>query len=214
MSTKKKKAPGNSKKTLDNGRKKTITRKNSTFLDLLVSTSNLTQSWIGAGYSKKGACQSARATLKKSHINKEYKRRLKAVAKKVNFDAEDVLNELGKIAFANSEDYIDWHEVEVETKNGMVTVSKAYLKPGTEVTRDMKAAISGVKETNNGIELKFHNKENALDSLKKYFGIDNPKEIDKARKIKAVDGQDETKEGTTVNFNFSVVNEDNQPANE
>jgi len=172
-----------------NGRKKGITPKNAKFIDEYIKTSDLSKSWIAAGYSENNPSSCAAKCLKKPQIKREYKRRLKEIGRKVNFDAIDVINELGKIAFSNSDDYIDWHEIKIDkvTPTGEVKkeiVSRAYLKAGSEVTREMRAAISGIKETINGVEVKFHSKTQALESLKKYFGIDDPREIEKAKRIK------------------------------
>jgi len=199
------------KKPTGNVKKKTITAKNSKFLDLYVSSGDLSKSWVDSGYSDSNASSCAAKCLKKPHIKREYNRRLKIISKKVDFDALDVINELGIIAFANSDDYMDWHEVEIDIINPITQVSekqivsKAYLKPGHKVTRKMRAAISGIKEGINGIELKFHNKGQALESLKKYFGIDTEAEVKKAKKIKEA-GADEGKTDGVSSITF-VFNE-------
>lgn len=175
------------KKTPKNGRKKTITLKHLAFLDEYIKTSNLTQSWISAGYSENGAYKTAKETLEKPHIKKEYKRRLKEIGKKADFDAMDVINELGKVAFANLDDYFERVDETIQTDDGPKKISKVYMKKKEDIDRVKMGAVSSIRETNTGIEIKLHNKTIALESLKKYFGLDNNAEIEKSKSIKAND---------------------------
>ena len=129
------------------------------------------------------------------------------------YDGLDVIDELCRIAFANPDDYFEWQDIQGVSELGMpVIATKIILKQNADVTTSHKSAIAGIKETTTGcLELKFHDKIKALESLKKFFGMDNPKDIEKAIKIRRAELDHESKEGTIVNFNFSVVNEDKEP---
>ncbi len=177
------------KKTPKNGRKKSITAKNLKFLDEYIKTSNLTRSWIAAGYSENGACTTALQTLNKPHIYKEYQKRLIDIGKMADFEAQDVINELGRIAFANLDDYFERIDETVKDGDGEKVVSRVYMKKKEDIDRDKMKAISSIRETNMGLEIKLHSKTIALESLKKYFGLDNDADVNKSNRIKAGDRQ-------------------------
>ena len=132
---------------------------------------------------------------------------------KKTYDGVDVIDELCRIAFANPDDYFEWRDIEgISLSGDKITLTKVFLKENADITTRHKSAIAGIKETTTGcLELKFHDKIKALESLKKFFGMDNPKDIEKAIKIRRAELDHENKEGTIVNFNFSVVNEDKEP---
>ncbi len=177
-----------SKKGQKKDKKRKIKPRHRQFIDNFINTNNATQSYIDANYSIKGAGQAARKLLKKDHIQAEIARRRKEIARKANITADDVINEYAKIAFANSEDFFEWGVQEIEMIQGsnvFKKVARILIKPPEEIQRDKKAAISGIKETSKGgLEFKFFDKQKALDSLGRYFGVSTEAEIDKIKKIK------------------------------
>lgn len=180
-----------SKKKRKAGKKKTINGRISKFITFFVNTGKGTQSAIDAGYSKNGANRTANRLLSNPDILAEIDRLRLEIAKEAGITAQDVINEHAKIAFANSEDFFEWAESIIETKEGLPkTVSVILIKPPNEISRDKKAAISGIKETaQGGLEFKFHDKQKSLDFLGSYFGISNKAQVDKARQIKKAEDQ-------------------------
>ncbi len=77
--------------------------------------------------------------------------------------ADRVLEELGKLGFADMQDYVDWGP-------GGVT-----LKASADLTPEMTAAVSEVSETigekGGSIKFKLHDKRGALESIGKHFGM-------------------------------------------
>ncbi|MBT4264783.1 MAG: terminase small subunit [Deltaproteobacteria bacterium] len=167
------------------GKKPSITPRIRKFIDIYIETDNATQSYIRAGYSENGADRGASRLLRNVEVSKEIEQRRKELREKADVRAEDLVNELRKIAFANAEDYFKWGEVEVDNSEGKKElVGKILLKRDHEVCRDKKAAIAAFKETNIGFEIKFHDKLKAIDSLARYLGLFNEAEVSKARQIK------------------------------
>ena len=163
-----------------------ITPRKSKFIDFYIELDNATQAAIKAGYSENGAGQTAFKLLKDAEILAAIEERRKEIAEKADIRAQDVINELAKIAFANSEDFFEWDEQIVTTSRGEEKlVSKVLIKDPDKIERDKKAAIAGIKETaSGGLEFKFHDKIKALENLAKYFGNFTDAEVDKARRIR------------------------------
>lgn len=81
--------------------------------------------------------------------------------------ADRVINELAKIGFHNIEDYL-----EVTTREGTEgLIQGVRIKDSRELKEEQKGVISSIKETREGIELKFYDKVNALTKLGDYLGI-------------------------------------------
>ncbi|MCK5609745.1 terminase small subunit [Candidatus Pacearchaeota archaeon] len=190
------------KKKKKTGKKKSVNGRISKFIDNFINSDNGTQSAIDAGYSKNGANRTAHRLLTNPDILAEIDRRRKEITEKAGITAQDVINEIAKIAFLKSSDVFNYYDQIIKTKDGPKTVSKAYLKPESELTDAALSSIGAIKETNQGLEIKLYDKQKALDSLKPYFGIDNDAAVDKARRIsKGEDPQDkkDVTEGMSIN---------------
>jgi phage terminase small subunit len=91
---------------------------------------------------------------------------------------ERVLAELGKIAFANITDAVEWSEAYPVTRKDeetgveeTVLVQAVNLKASKGLPLHVTAAISEVRKTKDSISIKFHNKEAALSSLGRHFKL-------------------------------------------
>ena len=73
------------------------------------------------------------------------------------------MRELAAIAFADIADY-----VQVKDYGGLSMVE---ITPTSDIPIDKRAAIASIKQGNNGIEVKLHNKLDALDKLGRHFGM-------------------------------------------
>lgn len=121
----------------------------------------------------------------------------------------DVVNELCKIGFSSSSDLFTWEDRDELTATGeIVSRTRAVLKPQRELKPHTLAAIKSIADTPQGLKIEMHNKIPALESLKRYLGSDNPVEIEKAIAIKKAEILNDNGEGTVINMNFTVVNED------
>ena len=121
---------------------------------------NATRAAVRAGYTAKHAAVTASKLLR--NVNVEYwiaeAQELKARRRDITNDR--VLEEMRRLAFAQTTDM-------VELKGGFVTI-----KDTDSLTTEQKSAISQIRQKKDGeIEVRFYDKQKALDSLAKYLGI-------------------------------------------
>lgn len=103
--------------------------------------------------------------LKKEKIRKEIDKRIAAFAGKLEVDAERVLKEYAKVAFANPCDFLEMDEND-----------KPRVKSLDELDSDQKAAISSFKVRYDSlgqpiVTLNFHDKLRGLEALSKHLGL-------------------------------------------
>jgi phage terminase small subunit len=119
---------------------------------------NGTQSAIRAGYSEKTAGAIASRLLKDVNIQAKIRENIERRAERTEITADRVIQEFAKIAFFNVKDVITWGD------GG----SYVRLKPMEQVDGTL---ISEVKNTENGLSIKFHDKMRALEALAKHTGV-------------------------------------------
>lgn len=123
---------------------------------------NATRSAVCAGYKKTSASAQASRLLKKSNVRELIDKGEKALAKRAEVKADEVISELKAIAFSNPMDYWDF-----STGRPRIDLSR--------MTRAQASAISSikVKPSMSGpeIDIRFHNKVQALEKLGKHVGI-------------------------------------------
>lgn len=91
----------------------------------------------------------------KAYIDEKMQRR----AERVEISQDRVIQELAAIAFANTTDL-------VEIKKGVVKI-----KDTDELTVAQKRAVATIKEGRDGVEVKMHDKQRALELLGKHLGM-------------------------------------------
>ena len=79
---------------------------------------------------------------------------------RLDIQADRVMIELARIAFADVTDVI-------QIRGGEVTV-----KDTSELSEGQRAAIAAIEETKSGLKVRMHSKAQALESLAKHFGLD------------------------------------------
>lgn len=116
--------------------------------------------------------------------------------KKAIVTAEQVLQELANVAFANGSDFAQIIEFEREEpifdeEGNVVRQEKRYYK-AVDVTatkqleESKRAAIAGIKQTQFGIEVKTHDKMKALELLGKHLKLFENKDDDVTKTINLV----------------------------
>lgn len=140
-----------------------LSNKQKLFCDEYLIDLNVTQAAIRAGYSKKYSSDKAYKLLEKLEIKSYIDKKMKAREKRIEITQDMVINELAKIAFANTTDY-----VEVEDKGQYKMVN---TKPTKDLTPDQVAAIASIKQGANGIEIKLHDKVRALEDIGRHLGM-------------------------------------------
>lgn len=140
-----------------------LTDKQKKFIDEYLVDLNATQAAIRAGYKEKAAYRTGAENLRKPQIQEEIQKRMEERQKRTEITQDMVLQELAAIAFARATDY-------VSVRDGMVQVKD------TDQLSDLQiAAITGIKETQNGIEVKLGSKEKTLELLGRHLGMWNDK---------------------------------------
>lgn len=139
-----------------------LNEKQKRFCDVYIINFNATKAAVEAGYSEATAYSIGHELLKKPEIREYIQTLLDLRAERTRVTQEKVVRELARIAFADPRDYLDFGFNGVELKeSGFLTVDQA-------------AAISEIKEKRTAqgvaVEIKFHNKNNALEQLAKHLG--------------------------------------------
>ncbi|APB75616.1 terminase small subunit [Paenibacillus polymyxa] len=143
---------------------------------------NATRSAIAAGYSKKTAYQIGFALLKKVEIQNIIRQHKESMIDEVGLNAQRVLMEYMKIAFADITDYVEFGQKEEDVLglegepvfDSETGETKKYrynyvsFKNSDEIDGTL---VSEVKQGKDGVSVKLHDKTKALDVLTKYMDL-------------------------------------------
>ncbi|MCL1872974.1 MAG: terminase small subunit [Clostridiales bacterium] len=142
---------------------------------------NATQAAIRAGYSAKTANRMGSENLSKPDIQVALQVRQAKLQSKLEITQERVLMELAAIAFANSSDFVRVITEELpvrvldpetaEMVYMMRKVQHVEIGDTTSLPAEKLAALAGIKQGANGIEIKLHDKPKALEMLSRYLGL-------------------------------------------
>mgnify|MGYP000920699242 CR=1 FL=1 len=153
-----------------------LTAKQIRFVDEYMVDFNATQAAIRAGYSPKTAAAAAARLLRNVNIQAEIARRQKNLQRRTEISQDRVVKELARIAFADASDYACIETYMYENKEGSLTPIQVVSPKDTGVlSDDQRAAIAGIKQGANGIEIKLHDKIKALELLGRHIGMFNDK---------------------------------------
>ncbi|APB77396.1 terminase small subunit [Paenibacillus polymyxa] len=162
-----------------------LTDKQNMFVKEYLIDLNATQAAIRAGYSKKTARKIGNENLTKPDIQAAIEKAMADRSKRTEITADRVLQEYAKIAFSDITDYLKINTAErvvdykkVEDEDGNVRkepvfglVQAVELFDTDNVDGEKMLAVSSVKQSEFGIELKLHDKKGALDSLARHLGM-------------------------------------------
>ena len=143
-----------------------MTKKQKIFADEYLIDLNATRAYRAAYPNCKkdsSADAAARKLLGNTRIQTYITERMEERQKRTEITQDMVLQELAAIAFARATDY-------VSVMGGMVEV-----KDTDQLSDSQIAAIAGIKETQNGIEVKLGSKEKTLELLGRHLGMWNDK---------------------------------------
>ena len=144
----------------------TITEKQKAFVDEYLIDLNATRAYK-AVYKSCKKDETARVNgsrlLTNANVAAYLAERQKELRKRTEVTQERVIGELAAIAFADVADY-----VQIINDGGLPMVQ---LTPTKEIPTNKRAAIAGIKQGNNGIEVKLYNKLDALDKLGRHLGL-------------------------------------------
>lgn len=152
---------------------------------------------------KRAGFKSGNGLLKRPHVKAEIQRRLGRVMAKKEITAERVIAELGNIAFANIDDFVDddYRILSRPSRKKMAAVQEVT----TEVLLDRRKEVPAAeKEDVKRVKLKMYSKLDALNSLARHFGLfqdklevsgDLGERLDRAFERLANQGVEPTKKG-------------------
>lgn len=170
-----------------------LTPKQQRFVQEYLVDYNATQAAIRAGYSAKTAQVIGAENLTKPMVAAEIQRLGQKTAQKLEISRESIMQELAAVGFARATDFVHV-ETEPASKLGIHPITGEVINvPGgfyqtvritntAELPEEKAAALAGVKQGANGIEVKLHDKVRALELLGKAVGLfdnnrDTPTEI-------------------------------------
>lgn len=139
-----------------------LTPKQERFCEEYIVDLNATQAAIRAGYSERTANEQGAQLLAKLSIQQRMQELQAERSKRTEITQDRVVKELAAMAFAKATDYAQI------TSNGVALTPTAHLTPVQQ------AAITGIKETQSGIEVKL-DKIKALELLGRHLGMFNDK---------------------------------------
>lgn len=140
-----------------------LTEKQQMFIDEYLIDLNATQAAIRAGYSVKNADKIGSELIGKTRVGEEIKKALADRSRRTGINADRIVQELAKIALVNPDDVVNF--------------TTATIKG--DAKKDDLAAIASVKvktiPTEDGDiverEVKFYDKNRALEQLGKHLGL-------------------------------------------
>lgn len=176
---------------------KALTDKQEQFCLEYLTDLNATQAAIRAGYSENTANEQGSRMLAKVNVQKCIAELQAERAERLQIQQDDILRELASIAFASPAHYMD-------------VVQADGIKPTAEWTEQQKAAVTSIKNTQNGVEIRLSDKVKALELLGKHLGMFNRKELDVAVTQSEMDKDAIFKEGYSKGQRelFSMLSKD------
>lgn len=140
-----------------------LTHQQRLFIAEYMKDLNATRAAIRAGYSKKTAHSSGPRLLDNVGVKTEIDRQLEERVEKAGLEAEDVMEELMRLAFSDLREHVGWGPKHVT------------LKESAGLTDEAAAAVAEVSKTvgeyGSSYKIKLHDKLGALRDLAKIAGM-------------------------------------------
>lgn len=136
-----------------------LTDKQKSFVNEYLIDLNATQAAIRAGYSKKNADKIGSQLLGKSRVSAEIQKAMAKREKRTEITQDRVLKELATIGFFQITDFMK------------VDKGQLVIKDTSDVDLENIPAISGIKATQFGLDVRFHDKVKALELIGEHLGM-------------------------------------------
>lgn len=159
-----------------------LTEKQARFVAEYLVDLNATEAARRAGYSEKTAYAIGFENLRKPEIQEAIQTEMDARAERTEINQDRVLQELARIAFADSTDYVrivstpfptTVVDEDGEVQQVLQNVQRVELVDTSRIPPDKRTAIASIKEGKHGIELKLYDKIRALELIGRHLGMYN-----------------------------------------
>jgi phage terminase small subunit len=143
-------------------RKRPLNVRQQKFVEQFLLTGIGREAAIRAGYSAKGATESACRLRRLPYIAEAIRQGRAAEARRAQVARERVLLELARVAFSDIGDVLDW------TSSKDIT-----LRPKDQISPHHRAAIAelAAPRADAGLRIKLHSKSRAIDALARHLGV-------------------------------------------
>lgn len=151
-----------------------LTAKRARFVSEYLVDLNATQAAIRAGYSLKTATEQGARLLTNVHVQEALQKAMAKREQRTEITQDRVLKELARIGFADIRKVVDWgNSTTVVNEITGVTeiVHGVILRAATDIDDDTASAIAEISETNQGLKVKFHDKQAALVNIGRHIGM-------------------------------------------
>ena len=136
-----------------------LTDKQKAFVNEYLIDLNATQAAIRAGYSAKNAGKIGSQLLEKTRISAEINKAMAKRERRTEITQDRVLKELATIGFFQITDFMK------------VDKGQLVIKDTSDVDLENIPAISGIKATQFGLDVRFHDKVKALELIGEHLGM-------------------------------------------
>lgn len=148
-----------------------LTPKQERFVEEYLVDLNATQAAIRAGYSAHTAKQQGARLLTNVDVAQKLGSARERLVERTEISQDRVLKEYAAIAFADIRNAVKWGTA-AETIDGKeVRCTTIELFDSAGLKPEVAAAISEVSQTKEGLKVKFHGKQGALDAIAKHLGM-------------------------------------------
>lgn len=136
-----------------------LTAKQRRFVEEYLIDLNVTQAAIRAGYSVQTAIEQGYQLLQKTSVSDAISKAMAERSKRTGITQDMVVHELYKIGFSIITDYLKIENNQVE------------FFDTDSIPQEKLSAIAEIKESNNGISFRLHDKLKALELLGRHLGM-------------------------------------------
>lgn len=145
-----------------------LTERQKKFCEEYLLDLNATKAAQRAGYSQK--CNSTRL-LEREAVQEYLSEQFRKMQEKAEISKEEVIRELGKIAFSNGCDFAKVIERKVIENGEEVSIHEMEVANIDKIPEEKRAAIANIKISKSGVSITPYDKMKALELLGKHFGL-------------------------------------------
>lgn len=152
-----------------------LSPKRERFCQEFVVDCNKTKAAERAEYSKQSAASQGARLYRNAKVKARIKELQALQQERVGITQDKWIREYEKVAFLKTTDVFHFGEETVNIDGVDITVARVRLKKKSELSDAVLSSISSIKETQQGISIKFYDKLKSLDSIGKHYGWLNDK---------------------------------------